>query len=183
MLSPLFRPSTCLSALARYGSLLGRRTPISPRQRRRVSSGASRTKRREVDHEPAYSALWMHLLLEILRLCADALPEVRMGAIQTLFRTLQLYGATLSLDTLSPRRRRNALMPPSSPSTATHIDDVDTPASDSSSSPSRGESKVAALQSIGATMSDFPHVEDHTFALVRLGVGNLRHTHPWRVLA
>jgi hypothetical protein len=43
--------------------------------------------------------LWMHLLLEILRLCVDALPEVRMGAIQTLFRTLQSYGATLSLDT------------------------------------------------------------------------------------
>jgi hypothetical protein len=30
-------------------------------------------------------ALWMHLLLEILRLYADAWPEVRMGAIQTLF--------------------------------------------------------------------------------------------------
>jgi hypothetical protein len=29
-------------------------------------------KRQEVDHEPAYSALWMHLLLEILRLRADA---------------------------------------------------------------------------------------------------------------
>ena len=60
----------------------------------------------------------------------------------------------------------------------THIDDVDTPASDSSSSPSWDKSKVVALQSIGATMSDFPHVEDHTFALVRLGVGNLRHAHP-----
>src|SRR5260221_8378315 len=62
-------------------------------------SDAIQAKRREADHEPAYSALWMHLLLEILRLCADALPEVRMGAIQTLFRTLQPYGATLSLDT------------------------------------------------------------------------------------
>ena len=72
----------------------------------------------------------------------------------------------------------NALSPPSSPGTATHIDDVDTPASDSSSSPSWDKSKVVALQSIGATMSDFPHVEDHTFALVRLGVGNLRHAHP-----
>src|SRR5260221_3269111 len=62
-------------------------------------SDAIQAKRREADHEPAYSALWMHLLLEILRLCADARPEVRIGAIQTLFRTLQLYGATLSLDT------------------------------------------------------------------------------------
>ena len=133
-------------------------------------SDAIQTKRREVDHEPAYSALWMHLLLEILRLCADARPEVRMGAIQTLFRTLQLYGATLSLDTwdecvwkvtfplldtLSPHVRRNALTPPSSPDTATHTDDVDTLASDSSSASSWDDSKVVALQSIGAIMSDF----------------------------
>jgi hypothetical protein len=81
---------------------------------------------READHEPAYSALWIYLLLEILRLCDDARPEVRLGVIQTLFRTLQLYGATLSLDTwdeciwkvtfplldiLSPRVRRNVLTP------------------------------------------------------------------------
>ncbi len=61
-------------------------------------SDAIQAKRREADHEPAHSAPWMHLLLEILCLCADARPEVRMGAIQT-FRTLQPYGATLSLDT------------------------------------------------------------------------------------
>jgi hypothetical protein len=130
-------------------------------------SDAIQTKRREVDHEPAYSALWMHLLLEILRLCADARPEVRMGAIQTLFRTLQLYGATLSLetwdecvwkvtfpllDTLSPHVRRNVLTPPSSPDTVTRNDGMDTPASDLSS---WDESKVVALQSIGAIMSDF----------------------------
>lgn len=95
-------------------------------------SDAIQAKRREADHEPAYSALWMHLLLEILRLCADARPEVRMGTIQTLFRTLQLYGATLSLETwdecvrkvtfplldkLSPHVRRNALTPPRRPPT------------------------------------------------------------------
>ena len=112
----------------------------------------------------------MHLLLEILRLCADARPEVRMGAIQTLFRTLQLYGATLSLDTwdecvwkvtfplldtLSPHVRRNALTPPSSPDTATYTDDGDALTSDPSSSSSWDESKVVALQSIGAIMSDF----------------------------
>ena len=62
-------------------------------------SDAIQAKRREADHEPAHSAPWMHLLLEILRLCADARPEVRMGAIQTLIRTLQPYGAALSLDT------------------------------------------------------------------------------------
>jgi hypothetical protein len=62
-------------------------------------SDAIQAKRREADHEPTYSALWMHLFLEILPLCVDARPEVRMGAIQTLFKTLQLYGGTLSLDT------------------------------------------------------------------------------------
>jgi hypothetical protein len=35
-------------------------------------SDAILTKWREVDHVLAYSALWMHLLLDILRLCADA---------------------------------------------------------------------------------------------------------------
>jgi hypothetical protein len=40
----------------------------------------------------------MHLLFEILRFCADARPEVHMGAIRTLLRTLQLYGAMLSLE-------------------------------------------------------------------------------------
>jgi C-terminal region of Mon2 protein len=144
-------------------------------------SDAIQAKRREADHEPAYSALWMHLLLEILRLCADARPEVRMGAIQTLFRTLQLYGATLSLETwdecvwkvtfplldkLSPHVRRNALTPPSSPdATATNTtaadkdkDNNDTPPPDSSlplSSESWDESKVVALQSIGAILNDF----------------------------
>jgi hypothetical protein len=132
-------------------------------------SDAIQAKRREADHEPAYSALWMHLLLEILRLCDDPRPEVRMGAIQTLFRTLQLYGATLSLetwdecvwkvtfpllDTLSPHVRRNALTPPSSPDAAgTTVFDADMPTQDLSSS--WDDSKVVALQSIGAILSDF----------------------------
>ena len=41
-------------------------------------SDTIQTKRREVDHEPAYSTLWVHLCFEILRLCADARSEVRM---------------------------------------------------------------------------------------------------------
>lgn len=47
------------------------------------------TKRQEVDQESMYSALWTHLLLQILRLCIDARHEVCTVAIQTLFRTLQ----------------------------------------------------------------------------------------------
>jgi len=130
-------------------------------------SDAIQAKRREADHEPAYSALWMHLLLEILRLCADARPEVRMGAIQTLFRTLQLYGATLSLDTwdecvwkvtfplldkLSPHVHANPLTPPSSPDSTASPADANKQALDSSS---WDESKVVALQSIGAILNDF----------------------------
>ena len=70
---------------------------------------------------------------------------MRIGAIQTLVRTLQLYGATLDLDmwdvcvwkvTLSPHVRRNTLTPPSLPDTASHTDDVDTLVSDLASSSS-----------------------------------------------
>jgi hypothetical protein len=136
-------------------------------------SDAIQAKRREADHEPAYSALWMHLLLEILRLCADARPEVRMGAIQTLFRTLQLYGATLSLETwdecvwkvtfplldkLSPHVRRNALTPPSSPPGATAMTtttDVDTTTPAAADTSSWDDSKVVALQSVGSILNDF----------------------------
>jgi hypothetical protein len=62
-------------------------------------SDSIQMKRKDAEREPEYSALWMFLLLEILGLCTDGRPEVRVGAIQTLFRTMQLYGATLSLET------------------------------------------------------------------------------------
>jgi C-terminal region of Mon2 protein len=78
----------CISTLGQFGRQVDKNIVLMAAESLfwRVS-GAILTKRQEVDHEPAYSALWMHLLLEILRLCADARPEVRMGAIQTLFRT------------------------------------------------------------------------------------------------
>ncbi|KAF8267460.1 hypothetical protein EI94DRAFT_1730637 [Lactarius quietus] len=129
-------------------------------------SDAIQAKRREAAQEPAYSALWMHLLLEILGLCADGRPEVRMGAIQTLFRTLQLYGATLSLETwdecvwkvtfplldrLSPYVRQNSLTPPSTPELENSIAHIAATVPDSS----WDESKVVALQSIGAILNDF----------------------------
>ncbi|KAG1830966.1 hypothetical protein DFJ58DRAFT_918292 [Suillus subalutaceus] len=55
-------------------------------------------KRKDAEVEPGYSALWM-CLLEVLGLCTDARHEVRVGAIKTLFRAMQIYGATLTLDT------------------------------------------------------------------------------------
>ena len=62
-------------------------------------SDSIQAKRKDTEKEPEYSVLWMFLLDELLGLCTDSRPEVRVGAIQTLFRTLQLYGGTLSLET------------------------------------------------------------------------------------
>jgi len=62
-------------------------------------SDSIQAKRKDTEKEPEYSTLWMFLLEELLGLCTDSRPEVRVGAIQTLFRTLQLYGGTLSLET------------------------------------------------------------------------------------
>ena len=64
-----------------------------------VSDGIQ-AKRKGEDEAQAgvYSGLWMLLLLELLGLCSDARPEVRDGAIQTLFRSTKLYGQTLSLE-------------------------------------------------------------------------------------
>ncbi|KAH8829338.1 hypothetical protein DL96DRAFT_1668827 [Flagelloscypha sp. PMI_526] len=60
--------------------------------RRKAASSRENAK----DEEEEYSRLWTFLLLEVLGLCGDSRPEVRDGAIQTLFRTMQLYGDTLS---------------------------------------------------------------------------------------
>ena len=62
-------------------------------------SDAIQAKRKDVDQEPEYSELWLYLLLEVLGLCTDSRPEVRDGAIQSLFRAMQLYGSTLNSDT------------------------------------------------------------------------------------
>lgn len=62
-------------------------------------SDSVQAKRSDPAKEEEYNQLWMFLLLELLGLCSDSRPEVRNGSIQTLFRTLQFYGATLSADT------------------------------------------------------------------------------------
>lgn len=62
-------------------------------------SDAIQAKRKDVEQEPEYSELWLFLLLEVLGLCTDSRPEVRDGAIQSLFRAMQLYGSTLNADT------------------------------------------------------------------------------------
>ncbi|KAG8789976.1 hypothetical protein FRC12_013030, partial [Ceratobasidium sp. 428] len=62
-------------------------------------SDSVQAKRSDPAKEEEYNQIWMFLLLELLGLCSDSRPEVRNGSIQTLFRTLQFYGATLSAET------------------------------------------------------------------------------------
>ncbi|KAF8129901.1 hypothetical protein EV363DRAFT_1399707 [Boletus edulis] len=90
----------CISTLGQFGRQAD--TNIALTAAESLLWGVSdsiQSKRKDAEEEPEYSALWMFLLLEVLGLCTDARPEVRVGAIQTLFRAMQLYGATLSLDT------------------------------------------------------------------------------------
>ncbi|KAG0696480.1 hypothetical protein DFH29DRAFT_1025466 [Suillus ampliporus] len=115
----------------------------------------------DAEMEPEYSALWMCLLLEVLGLCTDARHEVRVGAIQTLFRAMQLYGATLTLDTwndciwkitfplldaISIETRRGAADPGVL---------LNSGLAAQSSEHAWDESKSLALQSIGSIISDF----------------------------
>ncbi|KAG1769044.1 hypothetical protein EV702DRAFT_707206 [Suillus placidus] len=124
-------------------------------------SDSIQAKRKDAEMEPEYSALWMCLLLEVLGLCTDARHEVRVGAIQTLFRAMQLYGATLTLDTwndciwkitfplldaISIETRRSAFDPGALLNSGL-----------AAQSPEHAwdESKSLALQSIGSIISDF----------------------------
>ncbi|KAG1868360.1 hypothetical protein DFJ58DRAFT_698074 [Suillus subalutaceus] len=124
-------------------------------------SDSIQAKRKDAEMEPEYSALWMCLLLEVLGLCTDARHEVRVGAIQTLFRAMQLYGATLTLDTwndciwkitfplldaISIETRRSAFEP-----------GVILNSGLAAQSPEHAwdESKSLALQSIGSIISEF----------------------------
>lgn len=118
-------------------------------------SDSIQAKRKDVAREPEYSALWMFLLLEILGLCTDARPEVRVGAIQTLFRTLQLYGATLSLATWDECVWK-VTFPLLDAITASSRQAAGTPPADGAAPDGQwDESKVLALQSIGAIFQDF----------------------------
>src|ERR1700733_266787 len=119
-------------------------------------SDSIQSKRRDSE-ETIYNELWMFLLKELRKLCADDRLEARNGAIQTLFRSLQLYGATLTaemwtesldaiifplLDSIS-----NSLSSPPVPESA----DLSAPKSD----PRWDSSKGLAFQLIGSLLSAF----------------------------
>ncbi|TCD65014.1 hypothetical protein EIP91_003335 [Steccherinum ochraceum] len=147
----------CISTLGQFGRQAD--TNIALTAAESLLWGVSdsiQAKRKDVEKEPEYSALWMFLLLEILGLCNDGRPEVRVGAIQTLFRTLQLYGATLSLETWDECIWKitfplldsiNAVLRQSPAEAASE----GAPAVDLQ----WDESKVLALQSIGSIFHDF----------------------------
>lgn len=52
-------------------------------------------KQRQTNEGQDYLDLWMALLLRLLELCADRRQEVRDGAIQILWRSIELYGSSL----------------------------------------------------------------------------------------
>ncbi|KIJ91398.1 hypothetical protein K443DRAFT_115078 [Laccaria amethystina LaAM-08-1] len=117
-------------------------------------SDAIQSKRKNVDEEPEYSELWMFLLLEVLGLCTDARSEVRDGAIQTLFRTMQLYGSTLSSETWDQCIWKVTF--PLLESLTTEIQSYnESGASELSKLQAWDESKILALHSIGSLFNDF----------------------------
>jgi hypothetical protein len=117
-------------------------------------SDSIQLRRKDPALEPQYSELWMFLLAELLVLCTDARPEVRGGSIQTLFRTIQLYGTTLSLATwdqcmwqiifplLDALKGAAALVSPEAEHVTVYKGAWD-------------ESKILAWQSIGSLSNDF----------------------------
>ncbi|KAJ3718582.1 hypothetical protein DFJ43DRAFT_1159494 [Lentinula guzmanii] len=148
----------CISTLGQFGRQANTNIALTAAASLLWSvSDAIQAKRKDAEQEPEYSAIWMFLLLEVLGLCTDDRPEVRDGAIQTLFRTMQLYGATLSLQTWdeciwkvafplvdalsSEIHRRSALAEPlENPGVGEQAWD---------------ESKILAFNSIGSIFHDF----------------------------
>lgn len=154
----------CISTLGQFGRQAD--TNIALTAAESLLWGVSdsiQAKRRDDTKEPEYNALWMFLLLEVLGLCTDGRPEVRVGAIQTLFRTLQLYGATLSLETWEECiwKVTFPLLDSITASIRRHSGIESREAQESATLAGTApdlqwdESKTLALQSIGSILQDF----------------------------
>ncbi|TFK51181.1 hypothetical protein OE88DRAFT_1807990 [Heliocybe sulcata] len=150
----------CISTLGQFGRQAD--TNIALTAAESLLWGVSdsiQAKRKDAEQEPVYSSLWMFLLLEVLGLCTDARQEVRVGAIQTLFRSLQLYGATLSMDTWDECIWKVTF--PLLDSITAAMRQTGTAVQSASGDPAVpvgqawNESKVLALQSIGSIFSEF----------------------------
>ncbi|KAH6905130.1 hypothetical protein BKA70DRAFT_1293490 [Coprinopsis sp. MPI-PUGE-AT-0042] len=116
-------------------------------------SDSIQMRRKNVDEEPEYSELWLFLLLEISGLCTDSRPEVRDGAIQTLFRAMQLYGSTLSIETWDQCIWKITFTVLDA--ITSQIQEQTSAPSDESVSKAWDDSKILALQSVGSIFSDF----------------------------
>lgn len=154
----------CISTLGQFGRQADTNIALTAAESLLWSvSDSIQAKRKDAAKGPEYSALWMFLLLEILGLCNDVRAEVRIGAIQTLFRAMQLYGETLSLDTwdeciwkvtfplldsITQEIRHSSA--PSTVPTSPITDDATV-----SSEQAWYESKILALQSVSSIINDF----------------------------
>ncbi|KAI0690366.1 hypothetical protein BC835DRAFT_1365030 [Cytidiella melzeri] len=146
----------CISTLGQFGRQAD--TNIALTAAESLLWGVSdsiQMKRKDVEREPEYSALWMFLLLEVLGLCTDGRPEVRVGAIQTLFRTMQLYGATLSLDTWDECIWKVVFPLLDSISSSVRLASPTVTDAPPSTDDQWDESKILALQFIGTMFKDF----------------------------
>ncbi|THH10921.1 hypothetical protein EW145_g989 [Phellinidium pouzarii] len=155
----------CISTIGRFGRQAD--TNIALTAAGSLLWGVSdsiQSRRKNSEQEAEYNELWMLLLLEVLGLCTDPRSEVRVGAIQTLFRTLQLYGATLSLETwdeciwkvtfplLDSITSIMKQLPPSLPNA---VESATALGLTPDANQAWDESKTLALQSIGSIFSDF----------------------------
>ncbi|KAI0086033.1 guanine nucleotide exchange factor in Golgi transport N-terminal-domain-containing protein [Irpex rosettiformis] len=146
----------CISTLGQFGRQAD--TNIALTAAESLLWGVSdsiQMKRKDVEREPEYSALWMFLLLEILGLCTDGRPEVRVGAIQTLFRTMQLYGATLSLETWDECIWKVTFPLLDSITSSMRQASVTVGDAEQNAYDQWDESKILALQFIGTIFKDF----------------------------
>ncbi|GLB42717.1 putative C-terminal region of Mon2 protein [Lyophyllum shimeji] len=145
----------CISTLGQFGRQADTNIALTAAASLLWSvSDAIQSKRKNADEEPEYSELWMFLLLEVLGLCTDPRQEVRDGAIQTLFRTMQLYGSTLSLETWDQCIWKVTF--PLLDALTREIRHLSsTVPADQSVAQSWDESKILALHSIGSIFHDF----------------------------
>ena len=146
----------CISTLGQFGHQADTNIALTAAASLLWSvSDAIQSKRKNVDEEPEYSELWMFLLLEVLGLCTDPRAEVRDGAIQTLFRTMQLYGATLSSETWEQCIWK--VIFPLLDALTREIRNLTDPTQEHERNAEHAwdESKILALVSIGSIFSDF----------------------------
>jgi hypothetical protein len=159
----------CISTLGAFGRQADTNVALTAAESLLWSVSDSIQGRRKAaqGRDEEYSKLWMDLLLELMGLGRDTRREVREGAIQTLFRTLQLYGTTLESETWNEVLWKVVFPLLDGLSLAMHPDprpfdeEEDDEAEDETKiqmlppDATWADSKILALQSTGAVFVDF----------------------------